>query len=670
MAKAKAPSTQKTTTDQKVEIDFDEVFMQLATKTLPKNKTFNPKGDMTVADLVKSIQEFSKRTARQGEKADLVSEIFHTLHTNGTLSIVGTHGIGKSAMINFIYDALNEIMGGEIVLFYIGPNRSIDQTILPVAFFTTNEDGQQEIVTKIGKARELCEGKYVIVQIEEFARLTPLLQNTALEIVSQHCVAGEHIPVLGSFILDNSGKEYQLMSATNPLMADRCNTMTVTSASTPWPYFVASTLPDEDLTNYFSAYWSLSESVREVVTGRFMERLLWVSKVKGWDPFLALPRRAGEQVRIRERAVGADGREGKLGTDVTEDVLKKLVSSLGVVTRKPDFTEVFDAVVNDGKSMIIEGPPGGGKTSYCKARLTELGFAAEDVLVVSGTTLNPDLLSTTIVAGGSLHTTLGEWFQAPAVGAKGKVLVIDDIWLMSPHVKPCVMEVTQERSIAGQKIRDLHSIVAISNAQDAFGEKIPGMSKPDLAQADRFTVSISISYDDIPFDEFLIKTYGEIGSLCVDWWKTHLNDDIRQLVSPRALERIIQRSSHGMVLERALVHRDIDGKKKPLEVDLHQLRMLLANRQPTSLKHILANVEEYLTKMTDPNEPSRQAHLEVADVFENAALSELRAASADVARLLKALNRDFKFALITRDKDERKQFFIKLLTGKADQAPA
>ena len=648
-----------------------DIALRFATKPLgKKNVTFDKKGDLMVADLVKFAEENSKRQARAGEKTDMLSEILHALAHGGTLSINGVHGIGKSAMIYWVYETLHEIMDGNVVLFYIGPNRPLEQTILPIAYFETDEHGNREVVTNIGKAKELTEGKRIIVLVEELHRLPAPQQSQTLEIISQHCIAGEPIDVMASFILNNSGEQYQLLAGSNPLIADRTRSMTVTAASTPWPYFVASAYPELDLNPLFAEYWKLSDKVRETVTGRFIERLIWVAKVRGWDPFLALPSQAGDQVRIRERSVNADGREGKMGgADVTDEVLKRLVAALGANTRRPDFLEQLGGVYDDHKSMMIEGPPGGGKTSFLKEYFIKRGVKPNDLLVISGTTLNPDLLSTTVVSEGKLYTSLGQWFKKPAEGSEGKVLVIDDIWLMSPFVKPCVMEITQERSIAGQKIADLRSIFAVSNAQDAFGDKIPGLSKPDVAQADRFWVTSRIGYGDIPFDDYLIGKYSEIASIVLDWWKGEsLTDEMRALVSPRCLERLIQAAIDGMSLERALVHQIVDHKPRPVDVDLSKLRMMLANKRPTTLKVILDNVDEYEKVMSDPANKFANHHKEVADVFESVSITELRAEKEKVRRLLNVLDGTFKVVLITRDSDARKNFFIKLLTGKMDEA--
>jgi hypothetical protein len=72
--------------------------------------------------------------------------------------------------------------------------------------------------------------------------------------------------------------------------------------------------------------------------------------------------------------------------------------------------------------------------------------------------------------------------------------------------------------------------------------------------------------------------------------------------------------------------------------------------------------------MADPANKFANQHKEVADVFESVSLTELRAEKDKVRRLLDVLDATYKVVLITRDSNDRKGFFIKLLTGKVDAA--
>src|SRR5699024_757701 len=122
------------------------------------------------------------------------------------------------------------------------------------------------------------------------------------------------------------------------------------------------------------------------------------------------------------------------------------------------------------------------------------------------------------------------------------------------------------------------------------------VNKPDRAQADRFFISIDLTENDIPANEYLLKTYGELAEPFLEWHKEDLDDLGRLLVNKRVLEGMMK--IYGFFQDSdELVHGLPYVNDEHVPVSLTDLKTRLRKGQPARLRYVLENKEDFLNRL-------------------------------------------------------------------------
>jgi hypothetical protein len=220
------------------------------------------------------------------------------------------------------------------------------------------------------------------------------------------------------------------------------------------------------------------------------------------------------------------------------------------------------------------------------------------------------------------------------------------------------MEITQEWSLAGQPIRGLRAQVAIQNPPYHLGRKLL-VSRNNIAQATRFTVSLQVEPGDIPANEWLIAKYGSVAETVLEWWKHDIDDEGREWITKRTLERFVKLHRRGLPLELATIYLG-DGEYAP--VPLTALIDRLANRQVTGLAEIAADVRHWESRLRAESaspEGGNGGDI-VHQVLANAELSQLRRHSKVVTRLVALLPPKLRATYLVGVAEDRQRFWIEV----------
>jgi len=177
---------------------------------------------------------------------------------------------------------------------------------------------------------------------------------------------------------------------------------------------------------------------------------------------------------------------------------------------------------------------------------------------------------------------------------------------------------TQEWSLGGVPMTGIKAQIALCNPPVWQGRKM-NVARNNIAQADRFTISIEIRPEDIPANEWLIATYGQDAETVLEWWKSDIDDAAREWVTKRSMERLIKLHRASLPLEKGLIYLG-EGEYAP--VPLIDLEARLAQRPMARLKEIALNLDEWIAKLAKADD-AEEGNNDVDQVHQALALSEL-----------------------------------------------
>ncbi|GAA3734115.1 hypothetical protein GCM10022225_15570 [Plantactinospora mayteni] len=570
-----------------------------------------------------------------------------------TGQIFGDHGIGKtSTFVSYV------------------PRRYPDTTlvVVPAANLTPDDllvnapvrDARSgELMLQQLVMRQLVPGQPFVLLLDDSLQAGNTVQSQLMQIACNWTL-GEYdlrqLGCVGVFLTDNESLAETSVRRSDLAILDRMVTIRLTANDTGWRYALAERFPDWDLREVFRTWASLSPALRHLLSPRTLEHVLSCAR-QGFPLAWGLPLQNGTRLALVDR-------KGSTNRDRTSEILDGIAAAVGV--RNPGTVpdpvrRILRAAIANRWAVLLQGPPGCGKTEITR-QIAREETGREPVYFSLPVTNVEDLCVPVPTPDGQLDALLTRSLLSP----EPKVLVWDEY--NRPKDKATfakLMEVTQEWTLAGRVIPNLRAQVALQNPPYHLGRKLLVASN-NVAQASRFTVSYEVRPEDIPANEWLISTYGETAETVLEWWKNDIDDEGRDWITKRTLERLIKLHRVGMPLQPALVYLG-DGEYAP--VPLSGLEARLAERPAIGLTEVARHRASWEARLAAASEASDEGTDDtdlVHQVFSNAEVSQLEKHLDVVAALLPYLPPKLRATYLVGQSPERQRFWVAALARMAE----
>lgn len=555
-----------------------------------------------------------------------------------TGQVFGEHGIGKTSTF------VRHVRRRGLRLVYV-PAANLTPDDLLVNAPVRDEAG--ELVLRQLIMDQLAPGGPFVLLIDDSLQAGDTIQSQLMQIACTWTL-GEHdlreLGCVGVFLTDNESLGETSELRTDLAVLDRMATLRVTAADTGWRGGLTRRFPDVELAGVFRVWAAESPEIRRLLSPRTLEHVLDCA-LAGLPLAWGLPLVGGERLRLGERT-------GKILDRIVEE-LRRVGADVPAPEAVPDAVRrVVREALRRRWAVLIQGPPGCGKTEVVKEVIRE-ELGRDPVYFSLPVTNVEDLCAPLPTRDGTLDNLLA----LPFTGEEPKAIVWDEY--NRPRDKAAfarLMEITQEWTLAGRRIRELRAQIALQNPPYHLGRRLQ-VARNTIAQASRFTVSLTITPDDIPANEWLIERYGQVAETALEWWKNDIDDEGRDWITKRTLERLIKLHGHGMPLHLGKIYLG-DGEYAP--VPLAALEARLAARQVTGLGEVAADAAAWERRLRDASAEGSDATDIVHRAIANAELSQLRRHREAVARLVRLLPPKLKATYLVGVPADRQRFWVEI----------
>ncbi|MER7990421.1 AAA family ATPase [Streptomyces noursei] len=568
-----------------------------------------------------------------------------------TGQVFGEHGIGKTAtFFSYVPQAYPDV---ELV-FVPAANLTPDDLLAtaPVRDARTGELVLRQLVMS-----QLRPGKPFVLLIDDSLQAGATLQAQLMQIACNWTLGAYDLRELGCvgvFLTDNEALAETAARRSDLAVLDRMVTIRLSANDTSWRHRLAEKYHDWDLREVFAIWAALAPPLRELLSPRTLDHVLANAR-EGFPLRWGLPLLNGERLRLVEERP-----EGKPGTDRTAEVLDRIAAAIGAgnPSTVPDpVRAVVRAALRNRWTVLLQGPPGCGKTEVVRETVRE-GLGGREPLYFSLPVTNvEDLCAPVPTADGTLDNVLA----APFLDPEPKAIVWDEY--NRPKDKAAfakLMELTQEWSLAGRPIPHLRAQIAVQNPPYHLGRKLL-VARNNIAQASRFTASLTVEPGDVPANEWLIAKYGAVAETVLEWWKHDIDEEGRAWITKRTIERLIKLHQRGLPLEMGTVYLG-DGAYAP--VPLTALLDRLGGRPVTGLTELARDLDAWEDKLRAAAETSSEGTDDsdtVHRVLANAELSQLTEHRAVVARLVPLLPPKLRSTYLVGAAPDVQRFWIGVL---------
>jgi hypothetical protein len=566
-----------------------------------------------------------------------------------TGQVFGEHGIGKTA--TFFSHIARSHPDTELV-FVPAANLTPDDLL---ANAPVRDAASGELVLRQLVMRQLQPGKRFVLLIDDSLQAGESIQSQLMQIACNWTL-GEfdlrELGCVGVFLTDNESLAETAARRSDLAILDRMVTVRITANDTAWRAELSARFPEWDLRPLFRVWAAQTPAVRELLSPRTLEHILANAR-EGFPLVWGLPLINGERLRLAEPGLGVDG---KPHPSRTGEILDRIAAALGVANpaQVPDpVRRVVRAALRNRWTVLLQGPPGCGKTEIVRQLVRE-ELGREPLYYSMPVTNVEDLCAPVPTPDGSLDNLLAAHFTGDAP----KAVVWDEY--NRPKDKAAfakLMEITQEWSLAGQRIGGLRAQIALQNPPYHLGRKLQ-VARNNIAQATRFTASLVVDPADIPANEWLIARYGAVAETVLEWWKNDIDEDGRAWITKRTLERLIKLHGRGLPLRIGTIYLG-DGEYAP--VPLTALVERLERRPVTGLRELAADPagwEQRLRRAAEASSEGTNDSDTVHQVISNAELSQLRRHQALIARLVAWLPPKLRSTYLVGASDEHQRYWI------------